>query len=281
MNASAEEFMPTLMNQVDKSWEEEAWKEPWKPEVQTWNDRKWPQHETHHYDEGEYMKGDPKGKGWGKGKGKMNNGKGQNIQSWNSNNNTWKGSNNRMSAQYSQHGQHGQHQHNGHSQHQRRPKEWNDWEETWDDWEEKEWSDEAWRSQWRGPEPNKSNKWTQERRNSNRQERQMPKTHGRPPLRQRKYSDSTEVISSASSNSKGDEMPKGRGRGGKGQEVVTAPRAKLRRMAQEQREAEKAARDKKNRQDEVVESSPKAAVDIDKSAVWRHLGRKSALSHAM
>ena len=159
MNASAEEFMPTLMNQVDKSWEEEAWKEPWKPEVQTWNDRKWPQHETHHYDEGEYMKGDPKGKGWGKGKGKMNNGKGQNIQSWNSNNNTWKGSNNRMSAQYSQH----QHQHNGHSQHQqRRPKEWNDWEETWDDWEEKEWSDEAWRSQWRGPEPNKSNKWTQD-----------------------------------------------------------------------------------------------------------------------
>lgn len=288
MNASAEEFMPTLMNQVDKSWEEEAWKEPWKPEVQTWNDRKWAQHETHRYDEGEYMKGDPKSKGWGKGKGRMNNGKGQN---WNTNNNTtWKGSNNRgmSGAQYGQHGQHGQHntqhntqhnsQHNGH----RRPNEWNDWEEHWDDWEEKEWSDEAWRSQWRGAEPNKPNKWAQERRNSNRQERQMPKTQ-RPPLRQRKYSDSTEVISSASSNSKGDEIPKGRGRGGKGQEVAPAvpQRAKLRRMAQEQREAERAARDKKNRQDEVVESSPKAAVDIDKSAVWRHLGRKSALSHAL
>ena len=165
MNASAEEFMPTLMNQVDKSWEEEAWKEPWKPEVQTWNDRKWAQHETHRYDEGEYMKGEPKGKGWGKGKGKMNNGKGQN---WNTNNNTtWKGSNNRgMSAQYSQHGQHNtQHnsQHNSqHNGHHRRPNEWNDWEEHWDDWEEKEWSDEAWRSQWRGAEPNKPNKWAQD-----------------------------------------------------------------------------------------------------------------------
>ena len=161
MNASAEEFMPTLMNQVDKSWEEEAWKEPWKPEVQTWNDRKWAQHETHRYDEGEYMKGDPKGKGWGKGKGRMNNGKGQN---WNTNNNTtWKGSNNRgmSGAQYGQHNTQHNSQHNSQHNGHRRPNEWNDWEEHWDDWEEKEWSDEAWRSQWRGAEP-KPNKWAQD-----------------------------------------------------------------------------------------------------------------------
>ena len=165
-------WMPQLKSSCPRWWirwtragRRKLGKSPWKPEVQTWNDRKWAQHETHRYDEGEYMKGEPKGKGWGKGKGKMNNGKGQN---WNTNNNTtWKGSNNRgMSAQYSQHGQHNtQHnsQHNSqHNGHHRRPNEWNDWEEHWDDWEEKEWSDEAWRSQWRGAEPNKPNKWAQD-----------------------------------------------------------------------------------------------------------------------
>lgn len=174
MNASAQEFMPTLMSQDKASWggvEEETWKEPWKEpwksadQSQNWNDRKWnmpPERpEPHRYDEGEYMKGDGKGKGWaptGKGKGKMTNGKGQGKDAWAPNNTTWKGSSRGMGVQYNGHNT----QHNGHHSQSRRP-EWNDWEE-WDDWEEKgrnsEWS-EAWRSQWRGAEPKP--KWNQDR----------------------------------------------------------------------------------------------------------------------
>lgn len=300
MNASAEEFMPQV-NQVEKSWtlEEETWKEPWRsPEQtqsQTWNERKWnapPEphrysehhhYEDAHYDDGhryddapryeeEYMKGDAKGKGWnskGQAKGKMAKG-----QTWtNGSNTTWKGSNNRSVANGQYNGQHNA-QHSHHNNH-RRSTEWNDWEEKWDDWEEKgEWS-ESWRSQWRGAEPKQPQQWNQERRNSNRDRHQQQKANQRPPMRQRKYSDSTdEVISSSSSNKEEEEIPKGRGSGGKGgHDEARAPRAKLRRMWQEQREAEKAerlARTQKTRPDEV-ESSPKAAVDIDKSVLMRHL----------
>ena len=190
MNASAEEFMPQV-NQVEKSWtlEEETWKEPWRsPEqtqAQTWNERKWNappephrysehhRYEDAHYDDGhryddapryeeEYMKGDPKGKGWnnkGQAKGKMAKG-----QTWtNGNGNTtWKGSNNRGVANGQYNGQHNA-QHGHHNSH-RRSTEWNDWEEKWDDWEEKgEWS-ESWRSQWRGAEPKQPQQWNQDQK---------------------------------------------------------------------------------------------------------------------
>eukprot|EP00913_Durusdinium_trenchii_P013476 g12656.t1 len=142
-------------------------------------------------------------------------------------------------------------------------REWNDWEEAkWDEWDH-EWS-EAWRSQWRGAESEpKPSKWNQERRNSNRAQHQK---QARPQLRQRKYSDSTEeVISSSSSNSKDEETVKGRG---KGFDDAPAPRAKLRRMWQEQREAERAARTRKNAR-VPDEASPKAAVDVE---TWQILG---------
>ncbi|CAJ1434529.1 unnamed protein product [Effrenium voratum] len=137
------------------------------------------------------------------------------------------------------------------------------WDVQWEDKGEGSWS-EAWRSQWRGAEPKRPQKWTQDRPSA----RQPPlRKAPRPPVRQRKISDSDEadtqpeVISSASSH-KEEPIRKGQGRG-KGSSG--APRDKLRRLCQQEREAERAARKTQD------EASSKPSVDVDKSALMRHL----------
>lgn len=290
MNASAEEFMPQVL--PEQTWGEE-WPETWKEEP-TWNDsRRWSEREIPMRDEkGFSEKGfTEKGfaekgfaekgfaeKGFAKGKGKKG------TPQWAVGGHHWKGGKGPEPRDgHRPDGRDGRHhasvveregpvrgargapaRHHG-SHAERVEREWNDWEEAkWDEWDH-EWS-EAWRSQWRGAESEpKPSKWNQERRNSNRAQHQK---QARPQLRQRKYSDSTEeVISSSSSNSKDEETVKGRG---KGFDDAPAPRAKLRRMWQEQREAERAARTRKNAR-VPDEASPKAAVDVDKSALLRHL----------
>eukprot|EP00435_Cladocopium_sp_Y103_P029664 s2252_g7.t1 len=140
-NSSAKPVMPTLMNQVGKSWKEEIWTER-KAKSETWKECKWAQHEIHCSYEGEYMKSDPRGEG--SRKGKRNNGKSH----WTTN----KGSSHWMS------GAHGQPKTQYNQHHQRRPSTRNHRAEHWDDWMEKEWSHEAWRCRWRGAESNKPDK---------------------------------------------------------------------------------------------------------------------------